>query len=170
MQGKINTLNKKLADTEQSQDNLRMFVQLKHTTEKSKRSILTNGMVESTRLAVEAPENDSDEDLPRIGCVTHKFNRVNITTGFLHEFIAGYMCVECGVEKYEDPFDSQDFNNWNAGKTHHRTSKSKIEDAVSRALDDDDISDIEFTGIVKCLNFYYDEKQHLRQPRKDLAP
>ncbi|CAC5355718.1 unnamed protein product [Mytilus coruscus] len=50
-----------------------------------------------------------------------------------------------------------------------RTSKSKIEDAVSKALDVDDISDIEFTGIANCLDFYYDEKQHIRQPRKDLT-
>ncbi|CAC5409880.1 unnamed protein product [Mytilus coruscus] len=50
-----------------------------------------------------------------------------------------------------------------------KTSKSKIEDTVSKALDDDDISNIEFTGIVKCLDFYYDEKQHLRQHRKDLT-
>ncbi|CAC5365167.1 unnamed protein product [Mytilus coruscus] len=53
-------------------------------------------------------------------------------------------------------------------KNGHRTSKSKIEDAVSKALDDDDISGIVFTGIVTCLDSYYDEKQHLRQLKKAL--
>ncbi|CAC5365139.1 unnamed protein product [Mytilus coruscus] len=48
-----------------------------------------------------------------------------------------------------------------------RTSKSKIEDAVSKALDDDDISNNEFTGIVTCLGSYCTEKQHLRLPKKN---
>ncbi|CAC5422528.1 unnamed protein product [Mytilus coruscus] len=49
-----------------------------------------------------------------------------------------------------------------------RTSKSKIEDAVSKALDDDDdISGLEFTGIVTCLDSYYTEKQLLRHSKEN---
>ena len=45
-----------------------------------------------------------------------------------------------------------------------RSYQSKIEDAVSKALEDDDIDESEFAGVVKCLGFYYDEKQQLRKP------
>ena len=45
-----------------------------------------------------------------------------------------------------------------------RSYQSQIEDSVSKALEDGQIDEIEFTGAVKCLSFYYDEKQQLRKP------
>ncbi|VDI39768.1 Hypothetical predicted protein [Mytilus galloprovincialis] len=42
----------------------------------------------------DSSSDDSDGDPPRIGCVTHKFKRKNMTKGSPHELIPGYMCVE----------------------------------------------------------------------------
>lgn len=47
-----------------------------------------------------------------------------------------------------------------------RTSTSKIESA-GLSLDDDAFNYIEFTCIIKPLDFYYNEQQHLRQHMKD---
>ncbi|CAC5390783.1 unnamed protein product [Mytilus coruscus] len=56
------------------------------------------------------------------------------------------------------------------GKKHEdtvrivRSYQSQIEDSVSKALEDGEIDETEFAGAVKCLGFYYDEKQQLRKP------
>ena len=45
-----------------------------------------------------------------------------------------------------------------------RKYQSKVKVEMSKALEDDVIDETEFLGIVKCLGFYYDEKQQLRKP------
>ena len=61
---------------------------------------------------------DLDADLPShpptYEC-EHRWERVLIAQE------PGYACSRCGAEKYEDRFDRQDFDAWNAGKTYRRS-------------------------------------------------
>ena len=45
-----------------------------------------------------------------------------------------------------------------------RTYKSQVEDDISKALNDGDINETEYTTVVTSLKNYYDEKEQLRQP------
>ena len=67
---------------------------------------------------------DLDADLPShppTNECEHRWERVLIATGSLNAFMHGYACSRCGAEKYEDRFDRQDFDAWNAGKTYRRS-------------------------------------------------
>ena len=55
----------------------------------------------------------------------HRWDRVIITMGSLNAFEPGFSCSRCGVERYDEPFDRQDFDTLHAERHGERKKQSK---------------------------------------------